>query len=56
MTYRLPLRDRLRLARNKRERYYRDPDYRLKRINETRIRAGREPYGSLDEVPLRREA
>jgi len=52
--YRLPLKDRQRYARNKRDRYYRDPEYRLARINETRQRCGREPYATLAEVPLRR--
>lgn len=53
MTFRLSLRDRQRFARNKRERYHRDPDYRLRRINETRARKGLPPYDSLADVPLR---
>lgn len=53
MTFRLSLRDRQRFARNKRERYHRDPAYRLERINASRARKGLPPYGSLAEVPLR---
>jgi hypothetical protein len=53
MTYRMPLALRRRMAGNKRDRYHRDPDYRLQRINEARTRRRREPYRSLDEVKLR---
>jgi hypothetical protein len=53
MPYRLSLRDRQRFARNKRDRYHRDPEYRLQRINETRLRNGLCPAASLDEVQLR---
>ena len=54
MTYRLPLRERLRFARNKRDRYHRDPDYRLDCINRARARKGLEQVASLDSVKLRR--
>jgi hypothetical protein len=42
--FKLPFSERERFARNKRDRYYRDPVYRLKRINETRQRSGQAPY------------
>jgi hypothetical protein len=51
--FRLSLHDRERMARNKRERYRRDPAYRLARINEQRLRKGLPPYASLDQVPVR---
>jgi hypothetical protein len=51
--FKLPFSERERFARNKRDRYYRDPVYRLKRINETRQRSGQAPYETLDEVKLR---
>jgi hypothetical protein len=54
MTYRLPLHDRLRFARNKRDRYYRDPDYRLQRINDSRRHQGLPQVLSLDAVKLRK--
>jgi hypothetical protein len=56
MIYRLPLRERQRYARNKRDRYYRDPEYRLAQINASRSRKGLPPYDTLEQVPLRREA
>ncbi len=56
MTFRLSLHDRQRYARSKRERYVRDPDYRLRRINESRARKGLPPYSALEQVTLRREA
>ena len=53
MKYKLSLAERQRYARNKRERYHRDPAYRLARINERRTRAGMPAYASLDDVQLR---
>jgi hypothetical protein len=44
----------MRFARNKRDRYHRDPEYRLKRINESRVRKGLPAVPSLDDVRLRR--
>jgi hypothetical protein len=54
MKFRTPLRERQRFARNKRDRYLRDPNYRLGQINAVRERRGLPPYRSLDEVKLRR--
>lgn len=50
MTYRLPLPLRQRLARNKRDRYARDPEYRLACINKERARRGAPLIASLAEV------
>lgn len=48
--YDLPLKARLRRAELKRQRYHADPEQRLKAINRTRQRNGREPYRSLEEA------
>lgn len=53
MPFALSLHDRQRFARNKRERYWRDPEYRLLRINECRQRNGRPVVSSLAEVETR---
>lgn len=50
MTYALPLRERRRHARNKRERYSRDPEYRLARINDSRARRGAPPIATLADM------
>lgn len=50
MTYTMPLEDRLAAARYERERYWRDPEYRLKRINHTRALRGAPLIRSLDEM------
>lgn len=49
-SYRLPLRERQRFARNKRERYERDPEYRLACINQARAYRGAPPISSLAEM------
>jgi hypothetical protein len=48
--YRLPLNLRRRLARNKNERYARDPEFRLACINASRARRGAPPITSLAEM------
>lgn len=53
MAFALPLKERQRYARNKRDRYWRDPEYRLARINGQRIRAGKPTIASLSEVETR---
>lgn len=53
MVYSLSLHDRQRFARNKRERYWRDPEYRLARINSERVRSGKLPVASLAEIETR---
>lgn len=53
MKFSLSLHDRQRFARNKRDRYWRDSDYRLRRINESRAAKGLPPAKSLDEIRLR---
>ena len=54
MTYALPLPKRQRFARNKRERYWRDPAFRLACINRAREQRGAPPIVSLDEMGDRR--
>ena len=49
MPYAMPLADRLRISRRERERYERDPDFRLKQINRTRQRRGMQPLPDLPE-------
>lgn len=53
MTYSLSLHDRRRYANAKRERYWRDPEYRLARINGYRATAGKPLIASLDEIETR---
>lgn len=48
MTFAMPLEDRVAAANYARERYRRDPAYRLKRINLTRARRGLPPRDSLE--------
>ena len=50
MRYRTPLAQRLRYARNKRERYHRDEAYRLARINAARAQRGLTPVNDLSEI------
>lgn len=50
MTFSLPLAERRRHARNKRALYWRDPEYRLARINDSRRQRGAPPIASLDEM------
>lgn len=53
MIYALPFRLRERLARNKRERYWRDPEFRLKCINTSRAKKGLPPVSDLADVETR---
>lgn len=48
--YSLPLSERRRHARNKRNRYARDPEYRLACINKERARRGAPPIASLADM------
>lgn len=50
MAYSLPLKARLRFARNKRDRYARDPEYRLAYINKSRARRGAPLIASLADM------
>lgn len=53
MAFLLPLSERQRFARNKRDRYWRDQVYRLERINAHRVRSGRPLVASLEEIETR---
>lgn len=53
MTYALPLAERQRYARNKRNQYWRDPEYRLRQINSVRAREGKPLFADIAEVPTR---
>lgn len=53
MSYALPLKLRERLARNKRDRYWRDPAFRLRCINTSRAKKGLPPVSDLEEVETR---
>lgn len=48
--FKTPLKTRLYIARYYRERYQNDPEYRLRKINDLRIRLGLEPRASVDEI------
>jgi hypothetical protein len=50
MAYVLSLEERLHFARVQRERYERDPEFRLSQINRARSRRGMPPVRSLDEI------
>lgn len=52
--YATPLAERQRIAAYYRERYKRDPEYRLKKVNCLRIRLGKKPYATVDEIQYRR--
>ena len=51
--YATPLAERERIARIMRERYWRDPDFRLKKINRARVWQGLEPYANVNDIPVR---
>jgi hypothetical protein len=53
MSYATPLSERERIARIMRERYWRDPEFRLRKINRAREWYGLAPYASADEIPVR---
>lgn len=48
--YITPLAERQRISRWYKQRYWSDPEFRLRKINGWRIWKGREPYASLDEM------
>lgn len=50
MSYVLPLEDRMHFAAVQKERYWRDPVFRLRQINKVRARRGKPPLASLDEL------
>lgn len=50
MNYVMPLEDRMAAAKYERDRYWRDPSYRLKRINHARAIRGAPLIDSLDEM------
>jgi hypothetical protein len=45
-----PLAERQRIAAYYRERYKRDPEYRLRSLNRSRVGQGLVPRGSVDEI------
>lgn len=51
-----PLAERLRIAAYYRERYKRDADYRLRKINCLRARQGLPPRASVDEIAPKKGA
>lgn len=52
--YRTSLKKRLRRCERFKERYWSDPEYRLHRINADKIRRGKPPIASLDEIKRNR--
>lgn len=50
MRFRLPLSERFRYAKNKRARYWRDPEFRLACINKERARRGAPSIVSLADM------
>jgi hypothetical protein len=54
--YATPLAERQRIAAYYRERYKRDPEYRLRKVNCLRIRLGLPPRKSVDEIQPRKSA
>lgn len=54
--YATPLAERERIAAYYRERYQRDPDYRLRKVNCLRVRNGLPPRSSVEEIAYRRVA
>lgn len=50
MSFVTPLKKRLYIAEYYRERYRSDPEYRLRKVNDLRIRQGRAPRASVDEI------
>ena len=48
--YATDLKERQRIAAYYRERYKRDPEYRLRKVNCLRIRLGLPPRASVDEI------
>lgn len=51
--YACTLEERQRAAFYNRDRYWRDPDFRLHKINGWRVRRGMEPYANVDDIPMR---
>ena len=48
--YATPLKERERIARYYRERYWRDPEFRLRKLNRSRAWFGLPPHGHIDEI------
>lgn len=48
--YSTPYEERQRLSRIHRRRYWTDPEYRLRKINRSRIGLGLEPYQSVEQI------
>lgn len=53
MTFRLSLAERRRASDWQREKYWRDPDYRLRRINKARKRLGLPPHEHIIDAATR---
>jgi hypothetical protein len=51
--YACTIEERQRAAAYNRERYWRDPDFRLHKINSWRSARGMEPYANANDIPLR---
>lgn len=51
--YATPLKERQRLCRYHKERCARDPEYRLRAVNRTRVWHGLEPRKSVEEIGQR---
>jgi hypothetical protein len=50
MKYRTPLKRRLQQAGHLSRRYRADPDYRLHKVNSSRVRRGKEPLSCVSEI------
>lgn len=48
-----PREERERLSRHHRRRYWNDPEYRLRKINRSRIGLGLHPYESVEQIKTR---
>lgn len=51
--YVTPLAERQRIAAYYRERYQRDPEYRLRKVNDLRARQGLPPRASVEELNIK---
>lgn len=50
MSYETPLSERQRLSRVHRRRYWTDPEYRLRKINRSRVGLGLQPYERVEQI------
>jgi hypothetical protein len=48
-----PVEERHRLSRLHRRKYWSDPEYRLRKINRSRVGLGLQPYQSVDQIRTR---